>query len=769
MAVGTYEWRKNPKDQFGNLVNDPAKAANPMDPNTPGSQGTANPAAGSPFGVSQANRDAMGGGSMFSDLVNDKPHQATPSFNDLMGGFGGERNQAVGGAYDAINKGLNAPAATGPSQESQIALNDFDKQAAEARRAVEEKSALAGRVGTGQISGDLGNFISQQALPQRADLSAKLEVNDQNKALTQQQNSFSNLLGLEGLGSSENIAGKQIQAGKEAQAATIASNEKMQDKSIASTEKLGLADLSIREKTLAQNGQQFTDELSFKKYALENGNSQAEADRTWQAMENEKNRTATASESALGRELQKYIADSGLQVDSKKLEEQVREFNTKQAFDESSLGKQLDEAAKDRIWKSNEADIQRKFDAGQTLTEQEHEVNLERLKGEIDTGKMQLQQTLNLDTLEKQQAHDKIMAGVNAEYQTLRDNNQFSHEEAMEATKNSYATKLEEMGYSHDLAIHAADIAAKAIEGDKQRANETLLAKAELAQKSDFFAKQLGLDQSKVDLARDRFKQDLVAFGVDQNNKDYDKQVSIAATLSAIAGDDPDAQRFAAETFFKSIAGSVDKDGKSLVDPSQINKGMLGIAAADFKDKAAFEKWAANEKKPDGSPKYTDEEIKSQSANVVSAGTNVAKTQDYQTILKTNGAFKNDAAAERYQGMGTEVQNALGNIPVDAAPDTKTPLPRGFNDEFAKAIVQLRKNGVPEKDIQAMVNEHDSGGDLFSDQKRSYSATKGFAAYANYLALVSNGLDPDNAKKAVASLYGPDLAESAAGMQKTAA
>jgi hypothetical protein len=664
--AAVYEWKKTGKDQFGGLLEDPTK------PKAPAADPMASPAQGSPFGTTNAARGAMGEGS-FDSLFREGPKPTTPSFGDLLGDVEPQRKQAVQGAYGALGEGFQAP--QGPSQESRIQMNEFDKQATAARRAVEEKSALAGRVGTGQMAGDFGQFITQSLLPERADLGAKLSANDQAATEARRQNSFANLLGLEGLGSQESLAEKQIQATKEGQVADIASREKIafadlsqrdrelaqqamqftsrldfdkwatqsgldqqtanriwqsveNEKARTSTEKIAFAELTVREKELAQAGQQFKDELSFKKYATEGGWSQQEADRAWRSIESEKDRALTRSESALGRELQKYITDSGLQMDARKLEENVRQFNSRETFDRWATQAQLDDNSKDRIWKSHESDIARKWETGERMSEQEHEVNLTRLQGDIDTAKMQLQQTLNLDTLEKQQGHEKIMAGIQNTYQTLRDDRLFSHEEAMEATKNEYAKELTAMGFTHEQAMQAAEIAAQAAEGERNRTHETLLAKAELAQKSEFFRQELGLDRARVQLERDKFAQYLTEYGDIKVGKDLDDALNISATISTLAGDDEDAQRFAAQTLFQALGSKKGADGQPLLPPDMVAHGLLSMTAASFSKPEAFTAWASQQKNPDGTPKYTPDQIARVTASAGPGGVGGGKPED---------------------------------------------------------------------------------------------------------------------------------------------
>jgi hypothetical protein len=91
-----------------------------------------------------------------------------------------------------IIDGLMKPAESGPSLSSQLAMSDFDRQAQELQRQAREDSAMAGRLGTGQLPADSFR-AAQQLLGERTRLSGQLAA-DEEKARREDRNVALNLL-----------------------------------------------------------------------------------------------------------------------------------------------------------------------------------------------------------------------------------------------------------------------------------------------------------------------------------------------------------------------------------------------------------------------------------------------------------------------------------------------------------------------------------------------------------------------------------------------
>lgn len=663
MAIAPYTWKSTQELQQKNQANTMANAMqgagapapvaapspNPSAP-APGAMPAPAPSAGvTPFAVPKTMAEAM--------------RQPTIGSNMAL-------------AQKNIAEGFQ-PAPAGPADD--LARNELQKTLDANQRSTLEQSALSGRARTGQIGGDLVNYLTQSAVPQKADLEGHLQANRMANDTQRAQNAQGNLLNLANLEQSGDLAREQMGLTERTSMADIASREKlglagiasqegMQAKDIASKEKLGFADLSLRERQLAQEGSQFKDELSFKKYATDRGYTDAEAqrawqsqenalqrastekvsfaqlsqqekelaqqamqfqdklawdkqatklglddkaaDRVWQGAENQKERDARAQDSNLNRELQKYLGDRGLDLDEQKIAENIRQFNNEQDFKKWATQAGLDDNAADRVWKSNEADVQRKYETGERLSTEEHQVNLTRLQGEIDQAKSQADHLLNLDTMDKQAAIDKITAETANGYQVARDSAAMTHDEAMEKLKADLTGKLQEAGYDHETAMQAATLKAEAFQKDQDRQAAKLEAQAELAYKYKALADQTGLSQQEIEnrktevqnqlsLGLQQLGLDKAKFDQTVKDQDFQDRAGVLSTMLEMGGNNPDVADRAAAGFLTLLKE------KGLITPEDYTKGVAGIGATRTKttaDTAAIKSAAGNAMYDAGSP-----------------------------------------------------------------------------------------------------------------------------------------------------------------------
>jgi hypothetical protein len=666
-----------------------------------------------PYGAAQpAGNNAFGTGG-FGALGNVSPAApgAKSSFSDVITNNPFSK-PLVTAASHAIYDNLEGKPK--PSFSDTLARNDFIKSSDEATRKVMEASALNGRAATGQLGGDAANYLTSQVLPQRANLEATIADNAQKRADANQQSA---------LGQFSNLA------------------------------------------SLAQQGEQFKENLA-----------DQQAGRTWQSTENEKSRTAAATDSALGRELQKYIADAGMNLDSKKLEENIREFNTKQDFDTWATKAGLDEQVAQRIWQSNENDIQRKVDQGMQLTAGEQNIRLETMKEAHDTAIADLQHTLNLDTMEKQNQHDVLLKQMDQTFTNLMTDKGYSHEEATNATKQQYAKELQKLGYDEQTALQAADNFAKAQEHQKDLDQTKLLAEADMAQKYDFFNKDLqqkyGFHEDDVALTREKLDAEANQFaesmGLDKDKFEYLKktdafqQVSdTTSTLMAMAGDDPDMLRFAAENFYKGLGSTVGPDGKPLMSPDQVAQGLLGIKAKSFSSADEFVKSASAEKTADGAPKYTADQIQ-QAAGGLTSGTTSSKQAlaDFTAFVNKTGGFADDAAKEKFNASMIKYRD-LG-VGMDPSKISGVPDNSENNSLLSDADKRLKTKGV-DTSINYRVRRVGE-----TNTHSHYNATQKGFDYAVYTKMVNSGLNEADAQTALQKLIGPDRATAALSLETPA-
>lgn len=553
----------------------------------------------------------------FNDLMKGGTGNASsgpsPSFNDLFAGVGEARAQNVQAAQQNISQGFQ-PAQ--PSLAGEQARNSFLKSQDETQRQVLEQSALAGRGETGQIVGDNRNFLTQQAAPQRANFEAQLQAQEEQQAQARQQNAMGNLLAMEGLGEQSRqtqaanaltargqditMRGQDIQA-QQASASLAESARQFnsqqdfqkwateqgwtQDaiqrawqsaentKAQASTEKIAFADLNFREQQLAQDVSQFKDKLAFDKYATEGGWSQQEADRVWQATQNEKQQTFQAGQNALDRELTKYVSDSKLNLDAQQLAESVRQFDSKLAFDQWATQGGFDQQEQDRIWQAHLQDLNQKWQTGERLGAEENQVLIENNRIQAQQQAQEFDKLTQLEVLGKTQEWDKAKLELTNTYQTLRDQNQMSHDQAMAVIQGDIQTKLTQMGIDADKAKQAAQIEADKWNTERQMAQQSAIANAELLYKYDSLRTQAGLDKEKLNQNAEQIAnqaaQFMMSYGLDekrteaaitsQESKDKLGEMSI---LMEMAGDNPDMVHLVSQQFvgYLKDSGAISQD-----------------------------------------------------------------------------------------------------------------------------------------------------------------------------------------------------------------
>lgn len=536
MADAVYQWKDKKTPDFGSMVgakSDPYSA-------TPQSQ-SATLAAPKPQGGETPSMD-------FGTLFKSGSAGPTPSFNDLFQDVGAQRAQNVQAASQNIGAGLNPST---PSAGSQTARNAFIKAQNEAQRQNAEASTLANRDETGQAVGDRRDYMTQTLLPQRMDFEAQLQAQEEQQAQQRQQNAMGNLIALEGLGSQERTAA----AGN----AITARGQDIQ-------ERLGMADLSVREKQLAQQGQQFTDELSFKKWATEGGWEQDEINRVWQSLEKGKDRAVTVSENALDRVLDKYMADTGFDIDRQQLSENIRQFDSKLAFDEWATKANLDDNEKARIWDGRLQEIQHKHEKGERLGSEEHQILIEDKRAQANTAAQEFEKLAQLEILGKTQEWEQQKMAIADGYQQRRDQGQMSHEQAMQAAKLDMEKSLTQMGVDAQAARQAAEIEANRWETTRQLKQQETLANAELLYKYASLRENSKLENEKLkqnaqEIAN-QAAQFAQSFGLEEkkvtemlNSQKAKDLLGNQAILMELAGDDPDMVEFASIKYVDTLVG----------------------------------------------------------------------------------------------------------------------------------------------------------------------------------------------------------------------
>jgi len=354
------------------------------------------------------------------------------------------------------------------------------------------------------------------------------------------------------------------------------------EKEITSAEKVAFAGLTLKEKEMAQQGNQFDKKLDFDTWAKGQDVTDAERDRAWKSIESQKGRVFTSAESALDRTLNESQFAETIGLSKEQFGEQIRQFGSKQDFDRWATKAGLDAQAAELVWKSSESDIGRKWETGERLSTQDHQVNITRLQGEVDKDKASFSQLLGLKTMEAQAEIDKLTASTANDYTAARDTRAMSHDQAMEELKGSITAKLEAAGYDNATAMQAAEIHANSVQKDQDRAMATLEAKAELAFKYNALASEEGISREQIAARRDevagQLSLGLQELGLDTKkfeatikDQEFQDRMGMLSTMIELGGSNPDVADKASISLLSMLKE------KGMITPEQYTAGVAGI------------------------------------------------------------------------------------------------------------------------------------------------------------------------------------------------
>lgn len=121
-----------------------------------------------------------------------------------------------------------------------------------------------------------------------------------------------------------------------------------------STEKMFYADLTVKEKTLAEEARQFDDRLAFDEWAKTKDLDENEKNRIWQANQNERDREVQISEASLDRQLTREVEEGRISIEEQKLAQNAYQFESQQAFETWALQEGWNQDSIARAWQSSE-------------------------------------------------------------------------------------------------------------------------------------------------------------------------------------------------------------------------------------------------------------------------------------------------------------------------------------------------------------------------------------------------------------------------------
>jgi hypothetical protein len=260
----------------------------------------------------------------------------------------------------------------------------------------------------------------------------------------------------------------------------------------------------------------------------------------------------------------------------------------------------ISQAEADKIWQSQQSDIQRKWQSGERLSGQEHEVLIESLQEKADMAKLERNQVLNLQTLDQQNKYETGLETLRQGYETSRMTQGFSHEEAMQQMQATLQQQLQAQGFTQDQALQASQIEAQRIEADRDREFQDKIQTARLIQENDQFYANFGLDQERVDLqskqimsqiseSATRLGMDQKTFDAAMENQEFAKNLETAAILSEQFGDSPEMLDKATDLIWEGLL----KGG--LVSKEEYDTGKLMAKASTFSNVNAFTDYATSQ------------------------------------------------------------------------------------------------------------------------------------------------------------------------------
>lgn len=369
---------------------------------------------------------------------------------------------------------------------------------------------------------------------------------------------------------------------------------------IASSEKIAMADLSVREKTLAQSANQFQDQLAFQKDSLAKGFTENETQRAWQAAQAEKAQTFQGDQAAKDREqanaqfyeslglskeklaLDKTLGLGNLSIAQQQVANQASQFATEDEFKRYALQKGLDADSAKLAWQSNESEIQRKWTSGERMSSEEFTSLVNKSQQTFEAAQNSLNRTLQLDVQGNSQKFEAAQTAAAQAYDAAKTDKGMSHEDALAASTQAFQKEMQAAGFTNEQALQAAQLSQQANIAKSQMELQSVMHMADLAQSDKQFGQKMGLDYAQLDQQASQFSASLAenaaefakTFGLNESQvnaalksdefKSELEKVQIGMQLSK---DNPDA----AKLFAKSLASTM---GKALgLSPEDIAKG----------------------------------------------------------------------------------------------------------------------------------------------------------------------------------------------------
>lgn len=556
----------------------------------------------------------------------------------------------------------------------------FDAQANIARDAYKAAQAKSAQAQREQLMGfgmrDTGTYIDQGIIApaqkdvlDRADLERKLAT-DRQTLMTQRQGqgmtAATNLIGVQStakteadkltqnasqFASSQDFQKWATEQGWNQDAITRAWQASENQKGRTSTETIAYAGLNVEEKKLAQDTWKFSTQQDYNTWALQQGFTQDEINRNWQAGQAELNRKSTEN-----------IAFANLSFEEKKLAQDSSQFETKTAFDKWALQQNLDSASAARIWQSNENDKQ--ITATQNIALLSNNMELYKTNLQADLTRQGWSEELSRQYVQIQADSDKATLD-RALSKYIADNNlsiedkKLSQQAAQFQTEQAFKTWATQAGLDDNTANRAWQANQNAIQQAAAEKLQTNQLNAESYQKELDRSLTASIESGRIAQEDKALVQNATQFA---SKQEFD-QWALTQNLDATK----------ASQIWQSAENAKDRAQTLEISNNQINVQTMQIAnqVAQFSATYSLESSKYLAGLDQWNKDYNQKVTEWQAAN------GLQKAALAQELTIANAKMANDVTLAtldnqfKLQGISLEsILNNLGNLPSDAAAAT---------------------------------------------------------------------------------------------------
>jgi hypothetical protein len=658
-------------------------------------------------------------------------------------------------------------------------------QQVEAERRRQQAGMAYGGAQTGQVGRAMDDYATE-AMLQTQDQEGQLRA-DRLAAIERNRNAA--------IGQGTTLIGQDQQA-KLAEA-QMAQNERLQDKQIASTEKMtyaGLeldktkfeaADANAKKGLSLEESAQALQKLGMDKdeayrYA-ELGQQKAIADKEIESREKlayaqigsterlqASQQIFQGEQAKMDRELEKLLSNDRIQaqfqlsdldhqfqekmqangfVQEKDIEAMRADLQTKlQATGiAADQAKQIADqkfsemmAGRDQAFEEKMTNIKQTWASGERVATQDFQTVLQASDQKHEEIMANLQSTLRLDEAKNAQVFQTSFQQMQNDFTLYRDKLGYDQETATRLATQSFQESMQKAGFSHDEAMQGTQLAWQSVENDRNRASTEMMSAASLAQQDSHFMQELqqrySFNEGDLRLRATELGAQMKLMGL------QGEQLQNAIADSKVNS----AMQIAAlgmeigDGSPDAMKPFVEQLGNAL---STYFKGQgVDISAGSFTSALAGNTTTAAPGTVPATPK--------------------AGADAFSSLLDKVGSFTSPEAKESVRNYAVTIANQFNSATVAQKVGGIKDVVGGAN--LDAAIEKLKAAGASDAAVNSQVSRERQG-NWVTGMEAQYSATPAFIDFTLYNTLISKGLDPASAKQALTSLIGtnPDRLQHA--------